>query len=299
MEHLGGDTYRAELPVIDCEVDSLRFHVSAEEDGGGRFYGPTRPSSHVSIPAEMILVMLEDNFESDLGWTVSGDATAGHWERGVPDGLQDGAPPTDFDGSGSCYMTGISDGSDVDEGTTYLDSPTLNLQYNDARVSFSSWYSNNLPADQRFVDVLNVYVSNDNGANWSLAETIGPTFEAFGEWYQHEFWIGSVIQPTDQVKLRFEAGDPVYDSHIEAAIDAVSVTRYRCVAWTCGDFNEDGRITLSDISRLIDFLFVSHTPLDEYPAGNVNGSDDGKITLSDVSKLIDHVYISKEPLQCL
>ena len=300
MVDLGGDTYLAELPAVDCDVDSLRFLVSAEEAGGELFYGPTRPSSYAAIPAETVLVVLEDDFETDLGWTVSGDATAGHWERGVPDGVQSGAPPTDYDGSGSCYLTGlVADPSDVDGGMTYLDSPTLNLQYNDAQVRFASWFSNNLPSDQMFVDVLNVYLSNDGGANWTLAETIGPTFEAYGDWYEHAIWVSSVVQPTDQVKVRFEAGDPVYDSHIEAAIDAVSIVRYRCVNWTCGDFNEDGKITLSDISRLIDFLFVSQSPLEEYPAGNVNGSEDGKITLSDVSRLIDHVYISRQPLQCL
>jgi hypothetical protein len=59
--------------------------------------------------------------------------------------------------------------------------------------------------------------------------------------------------------------------------------------------SEDGKITLSDISRLIDHVFISKTELECMENGNVNGSEDGKITLSDISRLIDHVYISKEP----
>ena len=59
--------------------------------------------------------------------------------------------------------------------------------------------------------------------------------------------------------------------------------------------SDDGKLTLSDISRLIDRLYVSKQPLCCEANGNVNGSSDGAITLSDVSRLIDNVYISKLP----
>jgi hypothetical protein len=111
--------------------------------------------------------------------------------------------------------------------------------------------------------------------------------------------VSGVIQPTDQMILRFEVGDLPFDSHVEAAIDAVSIIRYDCVSWVCGDFNNDGKVALSDITRLIDFIYISKTPLEHYASGNVNGSPDGKITLSDLTRLIDHVYVSREPLGCL
>ncbi len=57
----------------------------------------------------------------------------------------------------------------------------------------------------------------------------------------------------------------------------------------------DGKITLSDITVLIDHVYISKDPLDCTEDGNVNGSVDGKITLSDITVLIDHVYISKDP----
>jgi hypothetical protein len=53
-------------------------------------------------------------------------------------------------------------------------------------------------------------------------------------------------------------------------------------------------ITLADVSRLIDFLYISRQPLCCESNGNVNGSLDGEITLGDISRLIDHVYISRE-----
>ncbi len=56
----------------------------------------------------------------------------------------------------------------------------------------------------------------------------------------------------------------------------------------------DGKITLSDITCLIDRIYISKQPLCSEPNGNVNGSLDGLLTLSDITVLIDHVYISKD-----
>ncbi len=69
--------------------------------------------------------------------------------------------------------------------------------------------------------------------------------------------------------------------------------------WMCGDLNGDEKITLSDVTILIDHVYISKDPLDIPRAGNVNGSLDLKVTLSDITMLIDHVYISKDPLNCL
>ncbi len=59
----------------------------------------------------------------------------------------------------------------------------------------------------------------------------------------------------------------------------------------------DGKLTLSDITRLIDRVYISKLPLCCEKNGNCNGSADEKITLSDITVLIDAVYISKIPPQ--
>jgi M6 family metalloprotease-like protein len=58
--------------------------------------------------------------------------------------------------------------------------------------------------------------------------------------------------------------------------------------------SEDGKTTLSDITRVIDLVYISKVSLCCPNNGNANGSLDGKVTLSDITILIDHVYISKE-----
>jgi hypothetical protein len=49
---------------------------------------------------------------------------------------------------------------------------------------------------------------------------------------------------------------------------------------------------LADITRLIDYVYVSHNPLCCLWEGNTNGDVDHKINLADVTRLIDHVYVS-------
>ncbi len=59
--------------------------------------------------------------------------------------------------------------------------------------------------------------------------------------------------------------------------------------------SEDGKLTLSDITRLIDRVYVSKEGLCCEPNGNTNADEECKITLSDITVLIDAVYISKTP----
>ncbi len=59
--------------------------------------------------------------------------------------------------------------------------------------------------------------------------------------------------------------------------------------------SDDGKHTLSDITRLIDHVYSSKAALCYHANGNTNASIDCKITLSDITRLIDAVYISKQP----
>jgi hypothetical protein len=58
----------------------------------------------------------------------------------------------------------------------------------------------------------------------------------------------------------------------------------------------DGNRDLSDITRLIDRVYVSHTSLCCEANGNTDGSANGQIDLSDITRLIDFVYISHREL---
>jgi hypothetical protein len=68
----------------------------------------------------------------------------------------------------------------------------------------------------------------------------------------------------------------------------------------CGNVNQstDGALTLSDITTLIDHVYISREPLPNPRVGNINGSPDMLITLSDITMLIDAVYISRSAVTC-
>lgn len=61
------------------------------------------------------------------------------------------------------------------------------------------------------------------------------------------------------------------------------------------DCDPDGGVDISDLSALIDNLYISLAPLCCQKEANIDGSTDGNIDISDLSALIDNLYISYTP----
>jgi hypothetical protein len=59
------------------------------------------------------------------------------------------------------------------------------------------------------------------------------------------------------------------------------------------DCDPEGKRNLSDITALVDNVYLSHTELCCPENGNVDGDVENKTNLSDITRLIDHVYLSK------
>ena len=231
MIELEPNVYDAVFPAIECGR-SVSFAFSAETTEGQTQFWPMGAPDELFLTVSAINyeVTFADDFNSDLGWTVEDDPslTSGTWERGIPVGGGDrGDPPTDYDGSGYCYVTENRDGDyDIDDGITWLISPTLDLSSGvNAKVHYALWYSNNYGNDPNN-DLFKVYVSNDNGSNWVLAETIGPV--SLTGWNERSFMIGDFVTLTNQVKVRFEASDLNEGSVVEAGVDDFNVSVYQC-----------------------------------------------------------------------
>ena len=176
-----------------------------------------------------------DNFNTDLGWEVGGDATNGVWDRDVPFGtsftnsegvttVYNPLEDSPWDAGGRCYVTGNTDVNDifqnqVDNGTTLLVSPPMELasRYADPAVSYDTWwytaFSNNAPND-----TLRIWISN--GQDTVMLEEYGLERRR-QEWEQiPEFKLDDFIAINDYMQLLLTISDEEDTPNvIEAGID--------------------------------------------------------------------------------
>ncbi|UCE62103.1 MAG: hypothetical protein JSU63_10410 [Phycisphaerales bacterium] len=233
MTEIAANEYEATLPASSCtETIDYYFSVVVDFSGGTDVTDPpgSPTSTFASVVATEVIEVAAYDFESSTGWTVSGDASDGQWGTGIPVDPDRGGPPSDYDGSGRCYLTdNVTGNSDVDDGTTILTSPTFDLSdMISPRVSYARWYSN-VAGDSPMADTFLVRVSDDGGINWATLETVGPSGdEVLGGWYEKTFDIADYVTLTDQVVVRFEASDLGSGSIVEAAVDAFSITDVLC-----------------------------------------------------------------------
>ena len=227
MNEVSPNIYDAVFPSSNCG-SIVKYYVSAQSQLAGQFFDPSGAPANffTAISAAQLNTTFIDDFEADLGWTVSGDATDGQWDRGVPIGGGDrGDPPTDADGSGSCYLTDNEDGnSDVDGGSTILTSPLLDgigAGGGEAILSYYRWYSNHT-GNAPEADIFVVEISNDGGSTWTNLETVGPTgVEVRGGWFFKQFKVSDFVVPTNQMRIRFTASDLADGSVVEAGVDGL------------------------------------------------------------------------------
>ena len=268
MDEILDNVYVATFPASECGTIT-NFYFSAETEGGETIYEP-RAAPIETFRAEAALditIVLDDNFETDTGWTVENyGVTAGSWDRSNPaNGGSRGNPVTDFDGSGRCWVTGEAIDEDLDGGPTRLISPLLDLSaVPDAIISYARWFTNDDDTD-----LLTVEISNNDGATWTLVESVAHSIG----WTEAAFVPADILPLTSTVRVRFSATDNPNNSITEAAVDAFRVFAYVCDEACGADFNRDGRVDTQDIIAFINAWSRSDGSADFNRDGAVNSLD--------------------------
>jgi len=174
--------------------------------------------------------LLATSFESDPGWTVSGNATTGEWERADPQPTAGGQVQTGDDHTPApgvnAWITGplagMAVGSyDVDGGATVLTTPVLDLSGAAApRVSYWRWYVTGYVTNST-TDFWTTEVSSNAGATWA---TIENTDEATPAWVNVDVALSDYVSgPFDEIRFRFTAQDTGDGSITEAGLDDFQV----------------------------------------------------------------------------
>ena len=282
MTQISGSLFEAAFPAAECGSD-LAYYITAQTTTGATQTSPVNaPAASFTVATATVnpTAYYEDDFQTNQGWTVSGNASDGQWIRGVPIGGGDrGDPATDSDGSGFCFLTdNVSGNSDVDGGSTILTSPTLSVVGASA-ISYARWYDNSFGASPE-ADIFVVEVSDDNGASWTNLETVGPTgSEVSGGWITKQLSLVNIAGFTanNQFKIRFTASDLGDGSVVEAGVDTAMLFSYDCDA-CIADLNGDGVLNFFDISAY----------LSSFAAGDLvaDFNNDGVLNFFDISAFL-------------
>ena len=277
----GSNEYTGTFPPMECS-ETVSWYLTASSASGQTQTIPSNApgSTFDTFVASGVIITFDDNGETNTGWTASGNALDGQWDRGIPVNCNRGDPSVDADGSGQCWLTDNSAASacnsDVDDGATSLVSPVLDGSASGAILSYSRWYSNSFGADPG-ADIFTVDISDDGGSTWTPLEVIGPSGEGTtGGWIEASFALADVpgIIPSNQMRLRFTAEDSGSGSVIEAGVDAIVISAIECEAPCLGDVaNNDGEVNVNDLLAIIGAWNTSNPQFDIDGSGAVDVND--------------------------
>ena len=222
MTPLGNGRYEVALPATEPGFEPA-FYFSGLGDAGATATSPyDAPDTLYTFPVCLKERCFEDDFETNLGWTVwNFMLDDGAWELADP-AATSAQPEDDHTPGGThCFVTGAAGGAadddDVDGASTFLTSPPIALDGEDAEVSFYAWFHHTNTGTQQ---PLEVFLGDDTGGFVPVLE-----IEHAPSWKRYTLRVSDYLNPTKKLKLRFRAWDFPNDDIVEALVDDVIVEK--------------------------------------------------------------------------
>lgn len=228
-----GPSYSA-LAAADGVFSVPSLFEGEYEARAGRWGWRTRCETvDLSVGMSPLVIGLEpgymDDMALDLGWTVSGTASMGGWERGIPQATalngQQANPGSDAaeDCGDEAYITGLLAGTsagdfDLDGGFTELTSPVFDVSaMAQPAIRYQRWFFNGggqgTPNDR-------LVMSLSNGASTVIVENVTNSGSA---WQEVTVPIASVIAPSATMQFIARVSDDAPGHVVEAGIDRFEV----------------------------------------------------------------------------
>ncbi|MCB1184874.1 carboxypeptidase regulatory-like domain-containing protein [bacterium] len=228
------DTWRVSIPG-QPNGTRVQYWLTAADVLGLQSTSPAdAPTSVHAFTIAQTTVVYANDMESAGDWTAGAagdDALTGVWENVDPNGVFSDpyqvVPEDDFNDPGTlCWITGqdpvggAQGGNDIDNGTTTLLSPVLDLGgHSSLALSYRRWYTNdtgNNPAADAWV-----VQARDAGGAWVDLEN---TTASDRSWSFHTFDLDGLLTPGANFQVRFVASDLGSGSVVEAGVDDFMLT---------------------------------------------------------------------------
>jgi hypothetical protein len=206
--------------------------------------GQSTATFSVPVGHDVVVAVLDDDFEIDLGWMTGGDASQGFWAREDPFGVDDAQsnpvqPEDDTtpDPGAACWITDNTQPSgnfdprdaDVDDGTVWLESPAFDgTGARRLDLSFYRWFVRRVSGPAPDYSNFTTLLSTDGGVNWLELDYLDADSPF---WAPVTYDLSRALPPTSDMKVRIEVEERVWfgpgDTLVEGLIDDVRVERER------------------------------------------------------------------------
>ena len=100
-----------------------------------------------------------------------------------------------------------------------------------------------------------------------------------------------------EIKMNFDEPEFVATAGCYAPVAIGGFVGVSCCKYLTGNVDNDflNFTDLSDLTALIDYLFISFEPPVCMAEANIDGDPEGLVDLSDLTRLIDYLFISFSP----
>lgn len=106
-----------------------------------------------------------------------------------------------------------------------------------------------------------------------------------------------IVDAITATALNLEPMNPGFEGMLGDGLIDPTAALAMLTALPCGDVNADGMgPNLTDVTVLVDFLFITFVVPDGLSAADVNGS--GTVSLTDLTQLVNYLFMEGDPLSC-